>query len=119
MLEVHRRQRVSSTKARRKTAVTDDHPFGTVHMYRAFFKMAASHGDEEMCRQLVRMAEEDMIPLDEQMVGHICRAIADGAREVPPELRTAAGVAGIQSDAASPEYEVDKAPVQLCNCPCS
>ena len=91
MLQVHRRQRVTSTKARRRTAETDadEQPFGTAHMYRAFFKMAASHGDEEMCRQLVRLAEEDMIPLDEQMVGHICRSIADGAREVPPELRTA------------------------------
>lgn len=85
MLEVHRRQRATSIKNRKQVT---EQPFGTPTMYRAFFKMAASHGDEEMCRQLVRMAEEDMIQLDEQMVGHICRAIAESP-EVPRELQSA------------------------------
>ena len=84
MLEVHRRQRATSMRIRNST----EQPFGTADLYRAFFNMAASHGDDQMCRQLVHMAEEDMIQLDEQMVGHICRAIAR-TQEVPRELRSA------------------------------
>ena len=85
MLEVHRRQRKVSV-ARREAA--GGQPFGTAALYRAYFNMAASHGDEHMCTRLVRMAEEDAVELDEQMVSHICRAIA-GAASVTGELESA------------------------------
>lgn len=105
MLEVHRRQ---SAVTRKRRARADEEPFGTAHMYRAFFKMAAAHGDGEMCGQLVRMAGEDRIPLDEHMVGHICRAVADGVREVPQELRTAVEetMERLSTDAEALQHEV-------------
>ena len=85
MLEVHRRQRKATVSKREGAA---GQPFGTAALYRAYFGMAASHGDERMCGRLVRMAEEDAVELDEQMVSHLCRAIA-GAESVTGELESA------------------------------